>query len=445
MLCRRSLSQDQLRSLCEKTFHDTQNLHGALTVVLELQNHGFPACIVGGAARDLLLGRTPKEYDLATAAVPDQITDVAFSQHWGVIPVGKAFGVVRVRFQGFEYEVATFRSEGRYTDSRHPDLSTLSFGTSLEDDVARRDFTMNGLALNVTEFGAEIVDYVGGMYDIERRIIRSIGDPVARFTEDALRPLRALRFAAVLGFEIEAATMQAIKDLAPGVSLVSAERILKELCGAVESERAHLAAGLLLETGFLGLLFSTCLALSPDWQPRFLELMQRRSGRGSMPYFLAALASAQGGLRTAVHARKILDVHCETLKVSRALRTAAEDTLEIASALSGFDGTERPSARIRLYRSPAFPDALELSLAHPENRHEERLGLLERVQTERKNTSPLLLSARLPLDGNDLKARGVTPGPAFKTILQELENRMLEGVITDRNSALAELEELLKG
>jgi len=171
-------------------------------VLQALQAEGHDTVIIGGAVRDLLLGRAPGDLDLATSATPDTVLALAEREGWLPIPVGKAFGVVRVRLAGVEFEVATFRSEEAYTDGRRPDLDGIEFQGSLEADVLRRDFTMNGLALRLLDDPPVIVDLVAGATDIAAASIRTIGDARSRFEEDALRPLRAVRFAAVLGFTI---------------------------------------------------------------------------------------------------------------------------------------------------------------------------------------------------------------------------------------------------
>ncbi|MEI6316002.1 MAG: hypothetical protein WCO89_14105, partial [Syntrophus sp. (in: bacteria)] len=175
---------------------------GALSIVRTLRSAGHEAFFVGGCVRDLLRGEAPEDYDIVTSARPDAVQDL-FPRTY---PVGVSFGVILVSESDLLYEVATYRKESEYEDGRHP--SQVSFATARED-VYRRDFTVNGLLMD-PETG-EIVDYVGGAADIERRVIRTIGNPEERFAEDHLRMLRAVRFAANLGFLIEAETSEAIK------------------------------------------------------------------------------------------------------------------------------------------------------------------------------------------------------------------------------------------
>jgi len=192
----------------------------AAGIVRRLQKAGHPAFWVGGCVRDFLLGQEPQDYDIATSARPEQIEKL-FKR---TLPIGRKFGVMIVREGGHPFQVATFRAEADYHDGRHP--GRVTFATA-EADAQRRDFTVNGLFYDpVTE---KIHDWVGGEKDLRARVIRAIGLPEERFAEDHLRLLRAVRFAAQLGFEIEPKTFAAIQALAPKIRLISAERIREEL------------------------------------------------------------------------------------------------------------------------------------------------------------------------------------------------------------------------
>jgi tRNA nucleotidyltransferase/poly(A) polymerase len=199
---------------------DSFKLAEHLKVMHTLENRGFEAFLVGGCVRDRLLQRQSKDFDVTTDATPDQIR--AIFPH--TIPVGAKFGVVVVVMDGVQIEVATYRADGAYTDGRRPDEVTYS--KTAKDDVVRRDFTMNGLLMNSL---GEITDYVGGEADINRGVIRAIGNPNARFAEDALRMMRAVRFAAQLSFDIEIRTYEAIGTNARLLSVISRERIAMEL------------------------------------------------------------------------------------------------------------------------------------------------------------------------------------------------------------------------
>lgn len=206
-----------------------------------LRRNGFAAHPVGGCVRDLLLGRTPGDWDIATSARPETVVGL-FAK---TVPTGLKHGTVTVVLDGMSLEVTTFRSDGGYSDGRHPD--TVVFGGSLEQDLARRDFTVNAMAL--AEDGS-VIDPFGGQADLEKRLIRAVGDPDLRFQEDALRMFRAIRFAAQLGFEVEEKTFAAIGRLSDRAQYVSGERIKAEVEKTLLSPRPE-AAFLFLSTGLL--------------------------------------------------------------------------------------------------------------------------------------------------------------------------------------------------
>src|SRR5688572_18170248 len=230
----------------------------ALEIVQKLRAAGFEALWAGGCVRDQLLGLVPKDYDVATTAKPEQIRDVFGRRR--TIPIGAAFGVVTVlgpRAAG-QIEVATFRSDSTYSDGRHPDSVTF---TDAQHDAQRRDFTINGLFFDPV--ANEVVDYVGGQDDLKRRKIRAIGDPRLRLREDKLRMLRAVRFAATFGFEIEPETFRAIKDMAADISSVSAERIGMEIRRMLVDPNRADALRLLRETNLLEHVLPEVHGLSP--------------------------------------------------------------------------------------------------------------------------------------------------------------------------------------
>jgi len=230
----------------------------ALAVVRALHAAGRDAYFAGGCVRDLLLGVEPKDFDVTTSATPDEVTRL-FPQ---TEAVGAHFGVVLVLSdvdgQRLATEVATFRSDGVYSDGRRPDA--VVFAESPREDVLRRDFTVNGLLLDVIELEAGaavqdcVLDFVEGREDLTRGVIRAIGDPVRRFTEDKLRMLRAVRFAARLRFAIEPATMEAVQRLAPEVKAVSCERIREELTKILTEGGARRGFELLDESGLMPVL-----------------------------------------------------------------------------------------------------------------------------------------------------------------------------------------------
>jgi poly(A) polymerase len=212
-------------------------------LVTQLKNAGYKAFCVGGCTRDMLMNIPPREYDITTSATPEEVSNI-FSH---TIPVGVSFGVILVLIGHYRFEVATFRKDEGYSDSRHPDYVTYS--TNEEEDVLRRDFTINGMLYD--PIGEEAIDYAGGMDDIRDGIIRTIGVPLDRFSEDKLRLMRAVRFASRYGFAIERDTYGALKELAPRINLVSAERIRDELVKIISQKNPGDGLKLLWESGLL--------------------------------------------------------------------------------------------------------------------------------------------------------------------------------------------------
>ena len=193
-----------------------------------LENHKFQAYIVGGAVRDILMDKFPHDFDICTDALPDDMKNIFRKLGYKTVLVGEKYGTVQVLFNGEGFEVTTFRTDNGYIDGRHPE--SVSFSQNLADDLKRRDFTVNALACSVGENQKiNIIDFFGGQSDIKNKIIRAVGDPCERFSEDALRMLRAVRFSAQLGFEIEQKTKSAIRNLAENITFVSKERITVEI------------------------------------------------------------------------------------------------------------------------------------------------------------------------------------------------------------------------
>ncbi|HOW97907.1 MAG TPA: CCA tRNA nucleotidyltransferase, partial [Kiritimatiellia bacterium] len=238
---------------------DSRPQEAAREMVRTLRAAGFDAYWAGGCVRDRLMGRPAKDIDIATSARPEQV-QALFPK---TLEIGKAFGVIQVLRDGFAFEVATFRHDRPYRDGRHPD--GVAF-TSAEEDAKRRDFTVNGLFFDPIE--DRVLDFVGGQDDLQRRLIRAIGDPEARFREDHLRLLRAARFASALEFDIEPATAEAVRRLAPLLADVSAERVQQELTRLlVESPRAGRGLALLRDLGLLAVVLPEAERLVGQEQP----------------------------------------------------------------------------------------------------------------------------------------------------------------------------------
>lgn len=218
-----------------------QNIKDAKSIIKKLNINGYEAYLVGGCVRDYLLNKTPNDFDIATSALPYEVEDVFVH----TIPTGKAYGTISVKAGSEYYEVTTYRLESEYTDSRRPE--TIRFSTDLKEDLMRRDFTINALAMDLS---GNIIDYYGGRDDLEDKLIRCVGDPINRFNEDSLRKLRAIRFAAQNAFEIEKSTLKSIVEN-PSLKGVSAERIQMEFSKIILSESPSVGIKLLLNSNLL--------------------------------------------------------------------------------------------------------------------------------------------------------------------------------------------------
>ncbi len=395
--------------------------------------------IIGGAVRDLLLGRPPEDLDLATSATPDMVLEMAEDEGWLPIPVGKAFGVVRVRLVGAEFEVATYRSEETYTDGRRPDLDGIEFQGSLEADVLRRDFTMNGLALRLLDDEPAVVDLVGGSADIRASLIRTIGDPLERFDEDALRPLRAMRFAAVLGFAIEEATAAAMTTRADDLGKVSGERIQQELSKAYSQGDARIATDILLDAGFLPHLFPKPTLAAAD-AGRLRSLVERLPRSPGLPLFLATLATASGpGGRPGEPAAERCRQMAIHLKLSRADTAAAVETSREAVAMAGAGALSLPR-RADLYRSTYYDSAITLARAVASVDGQDT-DALDDLDCERSALPEDRLRPPALMTGEDIKALGMAEGPRIGVLLRALQDAQVSGDVKSRQEALAWLKE----
>jgi poly(A) polymerase len=419
-----------------------------------LQRHGFQALLVGGCVRDLLLGREPADYDVATDAMPERVLEL-FPEGVGV---GAQFGVILVPREGIKVEVATFRSDGGYSDGRHPDAVVYS-KTALED-VQRRDFTINGLLMR--HDSGQILDYVGGQADLRAGIIRAIGEAERRFGEDKLRMLRAIRFAARLGFVIDAATLAAIKKLAPEVTQVSAERIREELTKMLTEGAAKRGFALLDETGLLQQILPEISALHgvdqpPQYHPEgdvwtHTMLMLEGLTAGSpttlawgvllhdvgKPVAFRSAAETGDRIRFDGHVDAGVEI---SGRICRRLRFSNEDTEQILSLVSNhmkFKDVEqmRTATLKRFVRLPRFDEHMALHRLDclSSNRRMEAYGFVSRFLAA---TPPEEVRPQRVLNGNDLLRLGYAPGPLFSEILRFVEDAQLEGQIDNTADAAA--------
>ncbi len=450
--------------------HVPTHRDAALQALRILRQHGHQALWAGGCVRDLLLGRDPADYDVATSATPDEVMRI-FPQSYDV---GAKFGVVLVPMKALgdghgdgdterrgHIEVATFRSDGAYLDGRHPD--SVRYTDSPQHDVERRDFTINGLLLDPlsshpnTPHG-ELLDYVEGRRDLERGIVRTIGRPEQRFAEDKLRMLRAVRFAARFGYVIEAATSQAIRSLAAQIHQVSCERIRDELSKMLTEGRAQRAFKLLDETGLLRELLPEITRMKgveqpPQFHPEgdvfvhTLLLLEALPPGCSLTLAWGALLHDVGKPATFRRApdRIRFDGHVE-IGVSIAndilsrLRFSNRDREQILALVENhmrFADVRKmkDSTFKRFVRLPEFDEHLAVHRLDCLASH----GKLDLYDYTRERLASLPAGAVHPphlINGHDLIAAGFHPGPRFAQILAAVEDAQLEGTIATRDEAM---------
>jgi poly(A) polymerase len=452
-------------------FPETPQFEAACQILRELREAGYEAYLAGGCVRDLLLGRVPKDFDVATSATPE----VVLGMFPRTFAVGAHFGVVLVCFPGDEtdfadrtsysedervvIEVATFRSDGAYSDGRRPDA--VRYTMSAEEDVQRRDFTINGLLLDpLRETGdlrSAVIDHVGGLSDLVSGVVRTIGRPELRFEEDHLRMLRGVRFAARLGFALDSATGRAMRGLAAKTTLVSRERVRDELTKMLTEGQARRAFELLDETGLLAEVLPEIARMKGVEQPAQFHpegdvwvhtlglLAQLEVG---VPLTLAwgALLHDVGKPATFRRAERIrFDGHVEvgvaiSAEICRRFRFSNEEARQILALVENhmrFGDAPRMKASTlkRFFRLEEFPQHLALHrmdcLAGSGNLDywnfvRERFAALpeECVRPERL------------ISGRDLIAAGYRPGAAFKEMLHTVEDAQLEGQIGTAEEAL---------
>ncbi len=427
----------------------------ATSIIQTLRQRGFQAYLVGGCVRDLLLGREPKDYDVATNATPGQVMNI-FPETYAV---GAQFGVVLVPSAEREgeapvVEVATFRSDIGYSDGRHPD--EVRFSQDPREDVARRDFTINGMLLDPVS-GA-VLDYVGGRKDLESGTIRTIGDPEQRFAEDKLRMLRAVRFAARFNYAIEAATFAAVKKMASEIDVVSRERVRDELTRMLTEAHPHRAFLLLDESGLLGEVLPEISAMEgveqpPEFHPEgdvFVHtLMLLDNLPQPCPATLAwgALLHDVGKPATFRHApdRIRFDNHVEVgVKIAQdichRLRFSNDDTAQILALVDnhmrfGHVSRMKESTLKRFMRMPAFDQHLALHRADSLASHG-NLSTYEFLREKLAEIPPDRMRPLALVTGDDLIAAGYSPGPRFREILHAVEDAQLEGRLPSRDDAL---------
>lgn len=384
----------------------------AVEIVQKLREHGHEAYLVGGCVRDMVLGIEPSDYDIATSAHPDQVIRIFPRTE----AIGAQFGVVLVIHRGHPFEVATFRSDDAYVDGRRP--TGVSF-TNAEQDVLRRDFTINGLLYD--PISKEILDYVSGRQDIQDRVIRAIGDPRKRFEEDKLRVLRAVRFGARLGYTIASDTWAAVCQMAPLIHQVSSERIREEIVRILTEGEAARGVRMLEEAGLRH-------EILPEvhWSEQ-LDRALRLLIRGAAADFAMAVL-----LQETPPADVIRIV--ERLKFSRA---EMQHTVSLVENLSKFVAVDQMSmsALKRFFRLQRFDDHLELARIHAVATDSD-LRQYQYASAKYHGWSSAEIAPAPLISGEDLIEMGYKPGPLFKRILVRVEDEQLEGSIVSREQAL---------
>jgi poly(A) polymerase len=418
-----------------------------------LRANGHQAFLAGGCVRDLLLGREPADFDVATDAVPARVQELFPNSN----AVGAQFGVILVVDGETHTEVATFRSDVSYSDGRHPDA--VVYARTPREDVQRRDFTINGLLIDPqTE---EVLDYVGGRADLEAKVIRAIGEPSRRFTEDKLRMMRAARFAARLGYAIEPATADAIREHAREITEVSAERQRDELTKILTEGAARRGFELLEELRLLAQVLPEVTRMKgveqpPQFHPEgdvwiHTRLMLEGLAPGCSPTLawgvlfhdvgkpptFAPPAGPGGRIRFDGHVEvgaRMAEEICRRLRFSN--EEIAQIVLLVENHLRFKDASEmRASTLKRFVRLTRFEEHLELHRLDCLSSHR-NLEAYEYVSRFLKETPPEEVRPPRILTGDDLRELGFAPGPVYKQILRAVEDAQLESRLKDRHEAL---------
>lgn len=388
----------------------------AVEIVQQLQNANYTALWAGGCVRDQLLGKKPKDYDVATNATPKQVRNL-FGRN-RTLPIGASFGVITVLGpkSADPIEVATFRRDTGYSDGRRPDAVEF---TDAREDAIRRDFTINGMFFD--PIADEVIDYVGGQEDLQQQTIRAIGNPHERIEEDKLRMLRAIRFASTLGFSLEPKTLAAVQQHAKEISVVSGERIGAELRRMLAHPNRAIAARLLRESRLLAQILKGSDSLDGNqWEKVLCSLSTLQE-----PNFSCATSI----LVELIGDRRIVDKLSEAWKLSNDEKKLISWILDHQSTLAQASKLPWSQLQPRLIQ-PEARMALEVLQATGDV-DEEVAFCRERLQWPKEQLDPLPF-----LDGSKLKELGIAPGPMFGKILNSVRDRQLDGEITSVEQAI---------
>jgi hypothetical protein len=402
-------------------------------IVRRLVERGYVAYYAGGCVRDALLGLTPKDFDVATSATPDQVREIFGPEHTRA--VGEAFGVVlvhgRIAKKKCQVEVATFRTDGSYSDGRRPDW--VEYATA-EEDAQRRDFTINGLFYD--PIAQKVIDFVGGQADLEKQILRAIGDPYARISEDKLRMLRAIRFASRYGFELDAATRRAIQESSQGIRLVSGERIGTELEKILEHPNRLWAWQ---ELDACGLLDPIAGELLPASKRELLGALPKVPL--ALPVVLASLVHPWGiqgaSQRDLGHIddpnwQNSLAIIQQRWKLSNAIVESACICVEASSVIANADQMAWSQVQPKLLRG-WLKESVMIAESLCGLRGWPVCGL---EQCKERLSHPVQEWNPAPwIDGSDLIQAGLKPGPAFGKLLSQARALQLDGHLSSQSMA----------
>jgi len=399
------------------------NKQAAIKILRKLRSSGFEALLAGGCVRDMLLGRRAKDYDVATSAKPKEVTEL-FKR---TLNVGAKFGVIIVLIENQQVEVATFRTETDYVDGRHP--GSVKFTTAVED-ASRRDFTINGMFYD--PLTKEVIDYINGQADLRAKIVRTIGRPADRFSEDYLRMLRAVRFSAQLDFAIEPLTWSAICTNSVNIAQTSGERIAIELEGILINPNSSEGASTLFKSGLAEVIFP---GLFSKHKTTVIEVLGQLREKIDFPLALAALF-----------------VGCETdfaIEMSRVLKLSKSQTKHIKFLLTNrgklLDEQMSLADLKKILSEPYFDDlyefqrAIQIAEGGPDN-----TAALENLSNRIKELGDIDLKPDPLLNGHNLIRLGAVPGPALGQLSQELYIAQLEGKLHSSEQAEQWVQKWLK-
>lgn len=390
----------------------------AFDALRKLNAGGFTAYLAGGCVRDLLLGREPGDYDIATSATPEEVQQVFRHS----IPVGKSFGVVKIVYgDNRELDVATFRVDGQYSDNRRPD--SVAFTASAEEDVKRRDFTINGMLMDVNE---QILDHVGGRADLEAKIIRTIGDPAARFGEDALRMMRAIRFATKYSFGIDPSTWNSISQLSATIKNISAERVTDELSKSLTCGNTDRAFILLHRSKLWTSWFEHAPNDDDCWQA--LGPLSQLTNDDSFVFALAILLVHSYDYRKESHLKRLVLTNTQKAELTNLWAHIPEMRAFLRRGLS------QQRKMLQWDDLAVVERFIDIQSWDGKYRYEIPHGMTrDAVDTQKAHVRRMGWPAPL-INGKWLIANGWVPGEAFSVMLEEVRNKQLENDLVFEDS-----------